>query len=219
MMEKVNTKDKKSQKTKFYFSLLTSHFLPKKAQTAMELAVFGAILIFVVGAIVRQALSAGYMQNQQLRAMRQAMTTSYRYSTGLAGGGGGSGDASHQTASVLFVEDRLTAESAKYAAIDRTPYVASAAATYSRNLFLPVDAGEDYNLPIYDIFINGKRVEGPVINKIYYYNRGDYGQEGQVIKVPEGHVYVLGDNSASSHDSRFWGFVQPERGKKNHCTA
>jgi len=155
-MEKVNTKDKKSQKTKFYFSLLTSHFLPKKAQTAMELAVFGAILIFVVGAIVRQALSAGYMQNQQLRAMRQAMTTSYRYSTGLAGGGGGSGDASHQTASVLFVEDRLTAESAKYAAIDRTPYVASAAATYSRNLFLPVDAGEDFNLPVSDIFINGK---------------------------------------------------------------
>ena len=127
-----------------------------RAQTALELAVFGAILIFVIGAIVRQALSAGYMQNQQLRAMRQAMSTSYRYSTGLLGGGGGAGNASHQTAQILFIEDRLTAESAKYGAIDRTPYVVGAAATYSRNLFLPVDAGEDYNLPIYDIFINGK---------------------------------------------------------------
>ncbi len=128
----------------------------QRAQTAMELAVFGAILIFVVGAIVRQAMSAGYMQNQQLRAMRQAMSTSYRYSNGLLGGGGGAGNASHQSAQILFIEDRLTAESAKYGAIDRTPFVVGASGTYSRNLFLPVDANEDYNLPIYDVFINGK---------------------------------------------------------------
>ena len=67
--------------------------------------------------------------------------------------------------------------------------------------------GETVEIKDGDIFINGRRVEDPVINKIYYYNRGDYGQEGQVVKVPEGQVYVLGDNSASSHDSRFWGFV------------
>ena len=41
-----------------------------RAQTALELAVFGAILIFVVGVIIRQALSSAYMQNQNLRAMR-----------------------------------------------------------------------------------------------------------------------------------------------------
>ena len=122
----------------------------------MELAVFGSILIFVVGAIVRQALSAGYMQNQQLRAMRQAMSTSYRYSSGLLGGGGGRGTASHQTASILFIEDRLTVDSAKYGAIDRTPFVVGASATYSRNLFLPVDANENHNLAVYDIFINGR---------------------------------------------------------------
>ena len=67
--------------------------------------------------------------------------------------------------------------------------------------------GETVEIKDGGIFINGKLVEDPVINKIYYYNRGDYGQEGQVIKVPEGQVYVLGDNSGSSHDSRFWGFV------------
>ncbi len=127
-----------------------------RAQTAMELAVFGAILIFVVGAIVRQALSAGYMQNQQLRAMRQAMSTSYRYSTGLLGTGGNKGEASHQTASILFVEDRLTADSAKHGAIDRTPYMVSASASYSRNLFFPVDINNQEDLPIFDIFINGK---------------------------------------------------------------
>lgn len=128
----------------------------KKAQTAMELAVFGAILIFVIGAIVRQALSAGTTQNQSLRAMRQAMTTSYKYSSGLMGLGGDAGTASHQSANILFIEDRLTADSAKYGAIDRTPTIVSASATYSRNLFLPVDAGEEFNLPIYDIFINGR---------------------------------------------------------------
>ncbi|MBI3618366.1 MAG: signal peptidase I [Candidatus Omnitrophica bacterium] len=70
--------------------------------------------------------------------------------------------------------------------------------------------GETVEIKDGGIFINGKLIEDPVISKIYYYNRGDYGQEGQVIKVPEGQVYVLGDNSGSSHDSRFWGFV-PER--------
>ena len=70
--------------------------------------------------------------------------------------------------------------------------------------------GETVEIKDGGIFINGKLIEDPVINKIYYYNRGDYGQEGQVIKVPEGQVYVLGDNSGSSHDSRFWGFV-PEK--------
>ena len=67
--------------------------------------------------------------------------------------------------------------------------------------------GETVEIKDGDIFVSDKLITDPVINKIYYYNRGDYGGEGQVIKVPEGHVYVLGDNSASSHDSRFWGFV------------
>ena len=31
-----------------------------------------------------------------------------------------------------------------------------------------------------------------------------------MVKIPKGFVFVLGDNSASSHDSRYWGFVPEE---------
>ena len=59
-----------------------------------------------------------------------------------------------------------------------------------------------------DIFINDKPVEGSgPIPEIYYYNRGDYGGPGQKINVPLDSYYVLGDNSGSSRDSRYWGFV------------
>ncbi len=57
------------------------------------------------------------------------------------------------------------------------------------------------------IYINGLALLDSVFNQRYYYNRGDYGQEGQKIIVPKDSYYVLGDNSASSQDSRYWGFV------------
>ena len=44
-------------------------------------------------------------------------------------------------------------------------------------------------------------------NQIYYYAQGPYGQKGVETRVPEDSYYVLGDNSASSKDSRIWGFV------------
>ena len=57
------------------------------------------------------------------------------------------------------------------------------------------------------IYINGRLAEDPVIKDIYYYNRGKYGEANQKIKVPPDSYFVLGDNSSSSKDSRYWGFV------------
>jgi len=70
--------------------------------------------------------------------------------------------------------------------------------------------GETVEIIDGDVYVDGKPVEDPRIKKIYYYNYGPYGQEGEKIKVPEGHVFVLGDNSGASSDSRFWGFVPEE---------
>jgi len=67
--------------------------------------------------------------------------------------------------------------------------------------------GESIEIKGGSIYINDKPVQEPVFNRIYYYNRGDFGAEGQKIIVPKDSYFVLGDNSASSKDSRYWGFV------------
>ena len=67
--------------------------------------------------------------------------------------------------------------------------------------------GETVEIKDGKILINGQEVADPRIANTYYYNRGDYGQEGVPITVPQGKYFLLGDNSASSHDSRYWGFI------------
>ena len=70
--------------------------------------------------------------------------------------------------------------------------------------------GEAVEIQDGDIYIDGRLIEIPVIKNIYYYNNGSYGEEGKPTLVPEGYVFVLGDNSGSSKDSRFFGFVPQE---------
>ena len=57
------------------------------------------------------------------------------------------------------------------------------------------------------ILVNGHVLEDPAFKGTYYYNAGDYGAQNKVIKVPAGSYFALGDNSANSRDSRYWGFI------------
>jgi signal peptidase I len=58
------------------------------------------------------------------------------------------------------------------------------------------------------LWINGRTMDHPpIFRQLTYYNRGMYAQSGQPIRVPQGTYFFLGDNSASSRDSRYWGFL------------
>jgi signal peptidase I len=53
---------------------------------------------------------------------------------------------------------------------------------------------------------NPQELPEDIENNIYY-NQEPFAGLGQKIIVPEDSYYVLGDNSSSSRDSRYWGFV------------
>jgi len=59
-----------------------------------------------------------------------------------------------------------------------------------------------------DLYIDGENVNPPEgLEELYYYNQEPFAGTGQAITVPEDSFFVLGDNSLSSRDSRYWGFV------------
>jgi signal peptidase I len=58
------------------------------------------------------------------------------------------------------------------------------------------------------LYINGKVLEQENIITKHYTNSGKYGTKE--IVIPKDKYFVLGDNSANSYDSRYWGFVGQE---------
>lgn len=68
------------------------------------------------------------------------------------------------------------------------------------------------NLQIHNgkIYLDTEPIKSEQLMMPFYYNRGDFGKTGEKISVPAKSFYVLGDNSANSRDSRYWGFVPEE---------
>lgn len=125
----------------------------QRGQAIIELTVFGAIIIFLIGAIVRQGMNSTQNENMTMKAMRKAMKESYMQSVL----GPGDGNTSRNNASFLIVEDRLSAEFSKYGSVSRSPFFAQGSGTFSINLFMPLDQGEP--LPKFDAVINGQHFD------------------------------------------------------------
>jgi len=90
--------------------------------------------------------------NQDLRTMRYAMQQSYLSGRAL--------NAKRNNATIILVEDRLDVDSRdKFGTRNRIPTVTHASATYSQNLFMPMDYGVANELPVMDLFINGVHLE------------------------------------------------------------
>ncbi len=119
-----------------------------RAQTASELAIFGAVVIFVLGLVVRYATNFSLNQNQSLAAMRWAFKQSFL--------GSESGSTSRNFASILLIEDRKDVDVGKFGALNRSPYVVSGSGAFTKNLFMIPEWGEWWNLPVMDVFVNGK---------------------------------------------------------------
>jgi len=58
-----------------------------------------------------------------------------------------------------------------------------------------------------DLYVDGEKLTDPRFDRYYYSNDPRFRHGVQPTLVPEGHYFVLGDNSQNSFDSRFWGFV------------
>ena len=67
--------------------------------------------------------------------------------------------------------------------------------------------GETLEIKDKILYIGGRKVQHPALQDIEYPPRDFLGMEGKPYRVPEDHIFVIGDNSINSRDSRDFGGI------------
>ncbi len=135
----------------------------QRAQAVLELAIFGAILIFLIGSLIQQGASASYQQNFQLQSMRRALLKSYQTSYGLTTDPHKGriitkdGNSSRNNASFLILEDRLSPAVTRYGVLDRQPIMIMGGGSMTNRLYNISDWDQlKDDIPVMDMKINGQ---------------------------------------------------------------
>ncbi len=118
------------------------------AQALIELAVFSAILFYLIGVSASTYLNGAYQQNSRLQMMRTALLKSYQSSK--------NGFADRSSGSFLMFDDRLGVDVGKYGATDRQPIIASGSGNMSTQVMQTVAWKDVDNLPVMDLRVNGQ---------------------------------------------------------------
>lgn len=102
----------------------------------------------------------------QLQATRYAMSKSLEMSERSVEKPG------RNNASTMVIEDRLSGDFGnRFGSRDRVPLIASGSATFSNQLFYPVDSADDGDigvLPYFDVWVNGQRFSFTTANFVTY---------------------------------------------------
>lgn len=139
------------------FLKLKSFFNTPRGQTAVELAIFGGVLIFVIGALINYILVFSYGQAYQMRAFRAALA--YSYGKDTQGCGGGTNFPLEQSSiSMVMIDDRNMPDlSNPLGIMQRSPVFGVASLTFGRSLLLSPAYGVRSDLPKVTFLINNKK--------------------------------------------------------------
>ena len=120
----------------------------RRAQALIELAVFSAILFYLIGASATSYINNTYEQNARLQTMRRALQLSYKSSN--------AGLANRSSGSFLIFDDRLTGDVTRYGATDRQPIISAGSGYMSAQVMQTVAFKEVQHLPVMDLSVNGQ---------------------------------------------------------------